>query len=251
MQNKPREKNNIVANVLRDETRVEEAAPDIEEVTLTEEIVIEIDEAAEVVTAPASNVIAPKFVLDDHSVVQIQSMESMVKLPYDTFLETVLVEHPTRNNLTSVIDKAVADVTKQQQQQQQSDSIKSEETNEVLEKLRFNYRKMPNCVDFTKSNFFMKNAELIGGKGTGSGFKETVDYLPEGWRVKIFNEYKKFFFTPESIVLKSCTAVVEYLRLKYDLAQDDLKTLAGYLSINAKIFNRYLDELFDDCVVLE
>ena len=120
-----------------------------------------------------------------------------------------------------------------------------------LETLHYKYQRQPAMVDFTKSNFFMKNAELIGGKGTGSGFREVVPFLPEGWRVKTFNEYKKFYFTPENIVLKSCTAVIEYLRLKYDLAQEDLKILAEFLSINSKIFNRYLDELFDDCVVLE
>jgi len=121
----------------------------------------------------------------------------------------------------------------------------------ALDKLQFKYRRLQKCVDFTKSPFFMKNAELIGGKGTGSGFKEIVHYLPDGWRVKTFNEYKKFYFTPECIVLKSCTAVMEYLRLKYDLAQEDLKTLAEYLRVSSNVFNRYLDELFDDCVVLE
>ena len=120
-----------------------------------------------------------------------------------------------------------------------------------VQRLHYKYQRQCQSVDFTKSNFFMKNAELIGGRGSGSGFNEVSPFLPDGWRVKTFNEFKKFYFTPESIVLKSCTAVVEYLRLNYDLAQEDLEILAEFLSINRKVFNRYLDELFDECVVLE
>ena len=97
----------------------------------------------------------------------------------------------------------------------------------------------------------MKNAELLGGKSSGGGFKEQVDFLPPNWRVKTYSEWKKFYLTPQLIVLKSGAAVIEYVRLSYDLSNEDLKTLADCLAISSRVFNKYLDQLFDDCVVLD
>ena len=213
------------------------------------------------VVDPKPNIVAPRFVIDKKQIVNVQNGPAMLNIPYDSFLETVLVEETNENKILDQIENFRADLW-----DKGGDNLSAENpgTGEAvvitgdnfdnlgpLDKLLFKYRRPPKCVDFTKSNFFMKNAELIGGKGTGSGFKESVKFLPEGWKVKSFNEYKRFFFTPECIVLKSCTAVIEYLRLKYDLAQEDLKTLSEELKISKNVFNRYLDELFDDCVVLE
>ena len=113
------------------------------------------------------------------------------------------------------------------------------------------YEKRAKKVDFTKSNFFRKNAELLGGKSSGGGFKERLEFLPSDWRVKTYNEFKKFYLSPDFIVLKSGAAVLEYLRLGYDLSHDNLRTLADCLAVTKRVFNRYLDELFDDCVVID
>ena len=219
--------------------------------TVLEEEVVTV-EASE----PAPRIVAPRFVLDNQQVMVLnnQNLSNMVKLPYDSFLETVLAED-SKSRKVQETQKELVEENLNLNAAPETIEVVCDVENTVdlspLETLHYKYQRQPAMVDFTKSNFFMKNAELIGGKGTGSGFREVVPFLPEGWRVKTFNEYKKFYFTPENIVLKSCTAVIEYLRLKYDLAQEDLKILAEFLSINSKIFNRYLDELFDDCVVLE
>ena len=248
---KTKEKNNIVANVLREDKGRGGRVPNMMPTTLDEEAVIIVEPEPEVVEPiiVEPKIVAPKFVLDSQQLVTAQR-SSMVKLPYDSFLETVLVEDTQNRSVLTVEELR----SHGQGGGPETVVISTDTFDDLspLDKLLFKYRQPSRqFVDFTKSNFFMKNAEMIGGKGNGTGFKEFAQYLPEGWKVKTYNEYKKFFFTPECIVLKSCTAVIEYLRLKYDLAQEDLKTLAEYLSINSNIFNRYLDELFDDCVVLE
>ena len=248
---KTKEKNNIVANVLREDKGRGGRVPNMMPTTLDEEAVIIVEPEPEVVEPiiVEPKIVAPKYVLDSHQLVTAQQ-SSMVKLPYDSFLETVLVEDTQNRSVLTVEELR----SHGQGGGPETVVISTDTFDDLspLDKLLFKYRQPSRqFVDFTKSNFFMKNAEMIGGKGNGTGFKEFAQYLPEGWKVKTYNEYKKFFFTPECIVLKSCTAVIEYLRLKYDLAQEDLKTLAEYLSINSNIFNRYLDELFDDCVVLE
>ena len=248
---KTKEKNNIVANVLREDKSRGARVPNMMPTTLDEEAVIIVEPEPEVVEPiiVEPKIVAPKYVLDSQQLVTAQQ-SSMVKLPYDSFLETVLVEDTQNKSVLTVEELR----THGQGGGPETVVISTDTFDDLspLDKLLFKYRQPSRqFVDFTKSNFFMKNAEMIGGKGNGTGFKEFAQYLPEGWKVKTYNEYKKFFFTPECIVLKSCTAVIEYLRLKYDLAQEDLKTLAEYLSINSNIFNRYLDELFDDCVVLE
>merc|ERR1712096_36988 len=126
-------------------------------------------------------------------------------------------------------------------------NVKLDRTESLLEK----YKKVPKRVNFTQSNFFTKNVGLIGGKSSGSGYKEINSYLPEGWKMKTFNEFKKFFLTPDFVVLKSPTAVVEYLRLSLQLSHDDMKSLAGNLKIADKLFDRYLDDLYDGCVLLD
>ena len=92
---------------------------------------------------------------------------------------------------------------------------------------------------------------MLGGKSSGGGFRERLRFLPSDWRVKTYNEFKKFYLSPELIVLKSGAAVLEYLRLGYDLSHDNLRTLAECLAVSNRVFNRYLDELFDDCVVID
>ena len=149
-----------------------------------------------------------------------------VSFPIESFLETVLVE---------------------ENEEIKPNSAEKGPLHDLLKK----YEKRAKKVDFTKSNFFRKNAELLGGKSSGGGFKESLEYLPRDWRVKTYNEFKKFYLSPELIVLKSGAAVLEYLRLGYDLSHDNLRTLADCMAVTKRVFNRYLDELFDDCVVID
>jgi len=121
----------------------------------------------------------------------------------------------------------------------------------LSESLQVKYRRAPKRVDFTQSNFFMKHVELIGKSVNGAGFNETSTLLPEGWKVKTFNEFKKFYLSPDFVVLKSPMAVIEYLRVAINLSHEDLKTLSKSLKIVGKQFDRYLDDLYDDCVVIE
>ena len=121
----------------------------------------------------------------------------------------------------------------------------------LSESLHVKYKRTPKRVDFTQSNFFMNHVELIGKSVNGAGFSETSTLLPEGWRVKTFNEFKKFYLTPDFVVLKSPMAVIEYLRVAINLSHDDLKTLSKSMKIVGKQFDRYLDDLYDDCVVIE
>ena len=152
---------------------------------------------------------------------------TIVRLPIESFLETVLVEETGEIKQPSAEDRGPI--------------------HDLLKK----YEKRAKKVDFTKSNFFRKNAELLGGKSSGGGFKERLEFLPSDWRVKTYHEYKRFYLSPELVVLKSGAAVLEYLRLGYDLSHDNLRTLADCLDVSSRVFNRYLDELFDDCVVID
>jgi len=125
------------------------------------------------------------------------------------------------------------------------------DTDGLPKSLQLKYRQAAKRVDFTQSNFFMNHAELVGKSVNGAGFTEISNLLPEGWKVKTFNEWKKFYLTPNFQVLKSSMAAIEYLRLAIDLSHDDLKSLSKNLNVVGKQFDRYLDDLYDDCVVLE
>merc|ERR1712051_915105 len=128
--------------------------------------------------------------------------------------------------------------------------IDKNENQATVETLSVKFSATPRKFTLTESNFLQKNSCLIGGKSSGEGYKEVNKALPANWRVKTFNENKKFFLTPEKIVLKSSTAVLEYLRLSFDLSHDHIKSLGKDLEISNRVFNRYLDELYDECVVV-
>jgi len=193
----------------------------------------------------------------------------MVSFPMDSFLETILTEEPVEARLHDAIDSFTANLKANNEKSVNNGSIIKSESQknpkkEVIplvevskdvdvlsESLQQKYIKAPKRVDFTQSNFFMKHVELIGKSVNGGGFKEIDCFLPVGWKMKTFNEVKKFYLTPDFVVLKSQTAVIEYLRLSLDLSHDDLKSLSRNMKIVGKQFDRYLDELYDDCVVLE
>ena len=93
---KAKEKNNIVANVLKEDI-VAQKPKEINS-SINEEAVIIVETEAVPLTETAPNIVAPRFVLDDQPVMVIQNPVDMVKLPYDSFLETVLVEDAGAQN---------------------------------------------------------------------------------------------------------------------------------------------------------
>ena len=93
---KAKEKNNIVANVLKEDI-VAQKPKEINS-SINEEAVIIVETEAVSLTETAPNIVAPRFVLDDQPVMVIQNPVDMVKLPYDSFLETVLVEDAGAQN---------------------------------------------------------------------------------------------------------------------------------------------------------
>merc|ERR1712241_1010860 len=86
---KTKEKNNIVANVLREDKGRGGRVPNMMPTTPDEEAVIIVEPEPEVVEPiiVEPKIVAPKYVLDSHQLVTAQQ-SSMVKLPYDSFLET-------------------------------------------------------------------------------------------------------------------------------------------------------------------
>ena len=206
-----REKRNYVENSVRKEDT-------LEEIILDEAVIVRINENIKT----GFDMRPP---LGDKPSKPNTVKPSMATHPFESFLETVIVE--------------------------ETEGFGRGDTERSIQNLQQKYKKGARKVDFTKSPFFMKNAELLGGKSSGGGFKEEVNFLPPNWRVKTYSEWKKFYLTPQLIVLKSGAAVIEYVRLSYDLSNEDLKTLADCLAISSRVFNKYLDQLFDDCVVLD
>jgi len=174
-----------------------------------------------------------------------EQAQTVIQKPSNSFTTT------EQNVLQNLVKATEEDHTNKNIEVEPAVALVSESDDDLSISLKMKYGQTPKRVDFTQSNFFMKHAELIGKSVNGAGFKETNGFLPEGWKMKTFNEVKRFFLTPDFVVLKSPTAVIEYLRISINLSHDDLRSLSVHLKVAGHQFNRYLDDLYDDCVVLE
>ena len=63
--------------------------------------------------------------------------------------------------------------------------------------------------------------------------------------------WRRYYLTPEQVILKSGPAVLEHLRLSMGLGHHSLASLAASLGVDREAFNKYIDELYDECVVME
>jgi hypothetical protein len=109
----------------------------------------------------------------------------------------------------------------------------------------------PRPVDYTQSSFFMTHHHLMEKAVSPNGFTERLPCLPHGWRVRTINTWWQYYLTPDSVILKSPEAALEHMRLSLQLPPGPLASLASALGLSKERFDAYLDETFDDCVVME
>jgi len=108
-------------------------------------------------------------------------------------------------------------------------------------------------VDLSQSKYFTKNPKVItSARGKSLAlFNELVVGLSEDWKMRTFevdtkNGLKstvKHYLTPEAKVLKTGLAVIEYLRLKGDMDESQLKNTAKMLNINDSKLRNLFEQL--------
>ena len=106
-------------------------------------------------------------------------------------------------------------------------------------------------VDLSSSKYFAKNSKMIANaRGSTMELFEVNHVLPEGWKQRVLEVTSKkgdklvsrHYLSPELKVLRSGMAVVEYLRIKGEMDQQQLKQLAKDLNVADKKFQ----SLFSD-----
>jgi len=113
------------------------------------------------------------------------------------------------------------------------------------------FREPSKRVDYTQSSYFMTHHHLMEVATHPNGFTETLPCLPPGWRVRTLNNWWQYYLTPEKVILKSGEAVLEHLRLSLHLSHSHLSSLAASLGLDRTRFNSYIDEIYEECVVME
>merc|ERR1712129_125741 len=113
------------------------------------------------------------------------------------------------------------------------------------------FREPSKRVDYTQSSYFMTHHRLMEVATHPNGFTETLPCLPPGWRVRTINNWWQYYLTPEKVILKSPEAVLEHLRLSLHLSHSHLSSLAASLGLDRTRFNSYIDEIYEECVVME
>ena len=94
-------------------------------------------------------------------------------------------------------------------------------------------------IDIKKSAYFSKTKQCItNGSQSAPHFKETLSFLPEGWKFRTLDVndrgkvvVHKHYLSPANILLKSTMGVIEYLRLEGKLGYKELMEVAKSLKV--------------------
>eukprot|EP00092_Neocalanus_flemingeri_P027932 GFUD01030325.1.p1 GENE.GFUD01030325.1~~GFUD01030325.1.p1 ORF type:complete len:546 (+),score=126.14 GFUD01030325.1:93-1730(+) len=123
--------------------------------------------------------------------------------------------------------------------EESSDQIQTQITRQIL--------------DLNKSKYFVKNPNVIAnarGKSVKL-FDEEAKHLPDGWKMRTIEMKKKngdmssikHFLTPDTKVLKTGLAVVEYLRLEGVFNTDQILEISNKLNVSEKkLRNLYMSD---------
>ena len=106
-------------------------------------------------------------------------------------------------------------------------------------------------IDIKKSAYFSKTKQCVtNGSQSAPHFKETLSFLPEGWKFRTLDVndrgkvvVHKHYLSPANILLKSTMGVIEYLRLEGKLGHKELMEVAKSLKVGpVKLKKLFTDE---------
>lgn len=108
-------------------------------------------------------------------------------------------------------------------------------------------------VNISKSKYFKANPQTVSTlsdkAGAGDQFSVLDEKLPLGWKVKeIIHEFKsgrkerkRNYLTPDSKILKTGLAVLEYMRLSGKYSAKEIMDYAKYLSVPVNRLEKYME----------